>query len=125
MATDIVIVVEEVEIEAVLNDSPVAAALARKLPVEVTMSRWGDEYYGTVGIGMKNDPDAHDDMEVGDLAYWPTGDAFCIFFGPTPMSSGSQPRAASAVTVVGRVTGDNLGELRRLGGSITAKLGTR
>ncbi|NTV42317.1 MAG: hypothetical protein HGA63_03360, partial [Syntrophobacteraceae bacterium] len=35
-----------------------------------------------------------------------TGKAFCIFFGPTPMSRGAEIRPASAVNVVGKVLGD-------------------
>ena len=45
-------------------------------------------------------------VALGDLGYWPPGKAFCIFFGPTPMSRGDEIRPASAVNVVGRVTGD-------------------
>ena len=45
-------------------------------------------------------------VALGDLGYWPPGKAFCIFFGPTPMSRGDEIRPASAVTVVGRVSGD-------------------
>jgi len=40
------------------------------------------------------------------LGYWPSGSAFCIFFGPTPMSRGEEIRPASAVTVFGKVLGD-------------------
>jgi len=40
------------------------------------------------------------------LGYWPTGHAFCIFFGPTPASRGNEIRAASAVNVIGKVSGD-------------------
>jgi hypothetical protein len=43
---------------------------------------------------------------VGDLGYWPSGSAFCIFFGPTPASRGNEVRPASAVNVIGRVSGD-------------------
>jgi hypothetical protein len=43
---------------------------------------------------------------VGDLGFWPPGHAFCIFFGPTPVSRGSEVRPASAVNVVGRIAGD-------------------
>jgi hypothetical protein len=39
------------------------------------------------------------------LGYWPTGNAFCIFFGPTPVSRGKEIRAASAVNVFGRIEG--------------------
>jgi len=45
-------------------------------------------------------------MEKGELGYWPTGKAFCIFFGPTPVSQGDEIRAASAVNVIGKVKGD-------------------
>ena len=45
-------------------------------------------------------------VDMGDLAYWPPNSAFCIFFGPTPMSRGSEIRPASAVNVFGRIDGD-------------------
>ena len=45
-------------------------------------------------------------VALGDLGYWPPGQAFCIFFGPTPASRGDEIRPASAVNVVGRVAGD-------------------
>ena len=45
-------------------------------------------------------------VEVGDLGYWPSGSAFCIFFGPTPVSRGNEVRPASAVNVIGKVSGD-------------------
>ena len=43
---------------------------------------------------------------LGDLGYWPPGRAFCIFFGPTPASRGTECRPASPVNVFGRVEGD-------------------
>ena len=55
---------------------------------------------------VQEEPEARADVSVGDLGYWPPGNAFCIFFGRTPASSGSAPRAASPVTVVGRIVGD-------------------
>jgi hypothetical protein len=45
-------------------------------------------------------------VNKGDLGYWPSGPAFCIFFGPTPMSRGEEIRPASAVNVFGKVAGD-------------------
>ena len=54
---------------------------------------------------------------MGDLAYWPPGKAFCIFFGPTPMSQGNEIRPASAVNVVGRVVGDATALKKVRGGS--------
>ena len=43
---------------------------------------------------------------MGDLGYWPPGEAFCIFFGPTPASRGGEIRPASPVNVFGRVSHD-------------------
>ena len=45
-------------------------------------------------------------MALGDLGYWPPDSGFCIFFGPTPASTGDEIRPASAVNVFGCVTGD-------------------
>ena len=62
---EITLTVENVELQATLNDSPIAAALANELPTEVRMSRWGDEYYGSIGLGMDNDRETREDVEVG------------------------------------------------------------
>lgn len=122
MSATITITIENVDFEATLNDSPVAIALAERLPHQVRMSRWGDEYYGSVGLGMENDADAREEVEIGTVAYWPTGDSLCIFFGPTPVSRGDEPRAASAVTVIGRITSNNTDDLRRFGDTVTANI---
>jgi len=45
-------------------------------------------------------------VAVGDLGYWPTGSAFCIFFGPTPVSQDDEPRAYSPVNVFGKILGN-------------------
>ncbi len=60
-------------------------------------------------------------MTVGELAYWPPGNALCLFFGPTPARTNAQPRAASPVHPVGTLTGD-LAALTRLGRSVDAVL---
>ena len=50
--------------------------------------------------------DAREDVDVGELGYWPSGPAFCIFFGPTPVSTDDRPRAYSPVNVFGRTLDD-------------------
>lgn len=95
----------EVTLEAVLNDTQTAEAVWNALPIEASGNRWGDEIYFSIPVDMGLE-DGREVVEKGDLAYWPTGTAFCIFWGPTPMSQGDEIRPASAVTVFGKVTGD-------------------
>jgi hypothetical protein len=99
------IIAGDVTAAAELNDSPTAGAIWDALPTEAKASTWGDEIYFDIGISAP--PDASQEVvDLGDLGFWPPGRAFCVFFGLTPMSRGDEIRPASAVTVVGRVTGD-------------------
>ena len=94
-----------VSMEAALDDSATADAIWAALPLSIAGQTWGDEIY--FGIPVKVEPEKpRETVDMGDLAYWPPGSAFCIFFGPTPMSRGSEIRPASAVNVFGRVRGD-------------------
>ncbi|HQD39780.1 MAG: hypothetical protein GX766_03340 [Firmicutes bacterium] len=95
-----------VKLEAELNESKTAQAIYEALPLEARGSRWGDEIYFSTPVKLGPEEGARAEVEVGALAYWPPGNAFCIFFGPTPASTGSQPQAASPVNVFGRVLGD-------------------
>jgi hypothetical protein len=94
-----------VAVDAELNDSKSAAAIAAALPIEARGDTWGDEIYFDIGLALAAEA-PKETVALGDLGYWPPGKAFCIFFGPTPMSRGDEIRPASAVNVVGRVTGD-------------------
>jgi len=80
-------------------------AIWDKLPFELKLSRWGEELYGgiPVAIGEEN---SQIDCEVGDVGYWPSGNGFCIFWGPTPASSGDKPKAASPVNIFAKIEGD-------------------
>lgn len=87
--------------EAELNDSSTARAIYEALPIEGTIHRWGDEIYFKIPLAKELDSDATAEMKVGQMGYWPTGQAFCIFFGPTPLSVDDEPRAASPVNPIG------------------------
>jgi hypothetical protein len=112
-----------VELVGELDDSPTALAFRDRLPATLRMSRWGDEYYGRIDtdLGVGEAEDAREVMEVGELAYWPVGNALCVFFGPTPASEGDEPRAASPVNPVGRLEGA-LEKLKELPPEIEASL---
>ena len=89
-----------------LNDSPTAQAIWEALPIESIAQRWGDEIYFEIPVKLEQESQARSDMAVSEIAYWPPGNAFCIFFGPTPASRGKQPRAASPVNPIGHIVGD-------------------
>ena len=94
-----------VTVQAELNDGKTAAAIAAALPIQARGQTWGDEIYFDIGLTLAAEA-PREVVEMGDLGYWPPGQAFCIFFGPTPMSRGDEIRPASPVNVVGRVVGD-------------------
>ena len=99
------IIAEPVVMEAELNQSETAQRIWNALPIEAPGNIWGDEIYFSIPVEAETD-DAQEVVELGELAYWPPGTAFCIFFGPTPMSRGAEIRPASPVNVVGKLLGD-------------------
>ena len=105
MGKKITIEVGTVTAQADLNETETARLIWDSLPIESSANRWGDEVYFDVPLraGLEN---AVEVVEVGDIGYWPKGPAFCIFFGPTPMSRGNEIRPASAVNIIGKVSGD-------------------
>lgn len=90
---------------AELNDSATAQSIWSALPIEARASTWGDEIYFSIPVSTGED-EPKVIVELGDIAYWPPGKAFCVFFGPTPASQGNEIRPASPVNVVGRIIGD-------------------
>lgn len=100
------IIVTDIIVYAELFDTMTAAAIAGALPIETTPEEWGDEFYFEIPVEMSLDETATTKVKTGDIGYWPPGNALAIFFGPTPISSGSEPVPASDVNLVGRITGD-------------------
>ncbi len=94
-----------VEQTAVLNESRCAKQIWEALPFLARASTWGDEVYFSIPVDCSPE-NPRETVELGDLAYWLQGSCFCIFFGPTPMSRGSEIRPASAVEVFGKLEGD-------------------
>ncbi len=95
---------EEVIVELSEENAPeTVKAILAKLPIEVMINRWGDELY-TEPIPVKVGPEnAKSAVTLMDVAYWPEGNALCLFFGPTPISKGDEIKPYSPVNVVGRI----------------------
>ncbi len=105
MTRTIRIKTSQIEAVADLNDTMTAQAIWEALPIKGQVNLWGDEIYFPIPLSLGLEA-GQELVKTGELGYWPEGNAFCIFFGPTPISRTGEIRAASPVTVFGRVTSD-------------------
>ena len=94
--TRIRITLGDIVVTATLNDTDTVRLIADALPVTSTAQRWGDEVYFQIPVET-GEEDAQADVPSGTVAYWPAGNALCLFFGQKPYSP---------VNVVGRIEGD-------------------
>jgi uncharacterized protein len=106
MPQKIKIILGQTVLEAELFDTPCARAIASSLPIETRPNEWGDEFYFQIPVNFPLDDSATTRIKVGDIGYWPPGQALALFFGPTPMSTGSDPVPASEINLVGRILDD-------------------
>lgn len=97
------------------------AAIERALPLEGEATRWGEELYFHAEIDVPAEA-ARAELEPGALAYWPPGNAICLFWGPTPASVDEEPRAASPVNVFARA---DVSEFRPGPGGATLRIEAR
>jgi hypothetical protein len=106
MSRRIKVTVGEVEVYGELNETRTADLIWNSLPFESQVNTWGDEVYFPIPVQTELEDSAREVVDLGDMGYWPSGNAFCIFFGPTPNSRGDEIRPASPVNVFGKVVGD-------------------
>jgi hypothetical protein len=80
--------------------------ILESLPIESEVSTWGEEIYFSIPVNMPEE-NAKSIVTLGDVAYWPEGQCFCVFFGKTPLTSTlDEIKPASPVNVFGKVLGD-------------------
>jgi|SRR5918994_5442316 uncharacterized protein len=79
-------------------------AILDNLPIEVRINRWGDELYTDRTPIVAEEENAQSVVNQLDVAYWPEGNALCLFYGPTPISkSPEEILAYSPVNIVGKI----------------------
>ncbi len=107
MTKYICITIGHTRITAQLNDSRSAQKIWDSLPLSANVTKWGKELHFPIPVQQDlEDNCAQTTVEKGDLAFWPEGSCFCIFFGPTPISEDGEIRPASSVNVIGYIEGD-------------------
>ena len=93
----------EISIELDDSRSPkTVQTILDNLPVEINITKWGDELYTERTHISANEENAKKEVDYLDIAYWPEGNALCLFYGPTPISRDGQILAYSPVNIVGR-----------------------
>jgi uncharacterized protein len=92
----------EISIELDDSRSPrIVQAILENLPIQVGITRWSDELYTEKTQIIAEGEDAKREVNFLDVAYWPEGNALCLFYGPTPISKDGQILAYSPVNIVG------------------------
>ncbi|MDQ7786232.1 MAG: cyclophilin-like fold protein [Thermodesulfovibrionales bacterium] len=100
------ITIQDIVLMGELYQTRTAQAILEALPIEATPEEWGDEFYFEIPVQMQLDETATTRIKIGDIGYWPPGNALALFFGPTPISRGIDPVPASDVNLVGKILGD-------------------
>jgi uncharacterized protein len=81
-------------------------AIFDNLPVEVSINEWGEELYtDRTTIAVEQKDNAKREVNELDVAYWPEGNALCLFYGPTPISKNGKILAYSPVNIVDKIVG--------------------
>ena len=98
--------IDDIELSATLNKSSTSQLVWDSLPISSNLTVWGKEVYFSTPIQTNTEPNSIDTVDEGVVAYWPPGNALCIFWGPTPASLGNEIRAASPVNIIGLINED-------------------
>jgi uncharacterized protein len=106
MPSYVQITINNITLEAEFFDTACAKAIVEKFPLEAVPNEWGDEFYFEIPVTSILDETATRVVKIGDIGYWPPGQALAIFFGRTPLSGGADPVPASEVNLVGKIRGD-------------------
>jgi len=105
MTKTIKVIANTIEALAEFNNPRTAQAIWDKLPLTGFANLWGEEIYFSIPVILLLES-GNETVDLGDLGYWPQGNAFCIFFGPTPISNKGEIKPASAVNIFGKIIGD-------------------
>ncbi len=75
----------------------------QNLPFTLGVNLWGEEIYTNESPINVDEENAKAQVELYDVAYWPTGKAICLFYGPTPIGTKNEIKPYSPVNVIGKI----------------------
>ena len=88
------------------------SAFLQSLPLTINANVWGKEIYtdpAPFSVGLEN---AKDVVDLYDVAFWPPGNAVCLFYGNTPLSD-SEIKPYSPVNVIGKILHPNTSVIKK------------
>ena len=100
------ITIDKIIFEVVLFNSPTANKIWNSLPISSNIKTWGKEIYFYTDVLANKEPNAKSIIELGEIAYWPTGKAIAIGFGKTPISQKDEIRLADDCNIWGKTNFD-------------------
>lgn len=92
---------------AELDDSDISNTIWLSLPFRAQINMLGNQIYFEMPLDTDITGEKKTVFEIGDIAYWPKANAFCIFFGPTPLSGDDGlPVSKYPLIKIGKITSD-------------------
>ena len=88
----------------------------KQLPFSVDLNVWGDEIYTSESPISQPEENAISPVQLNDVAYWPTGKAICLFYGPTPIGKPGEITPASPVNILGKIVSPDKSVLNNANG---------
>jgi hypothetical protein len=85
------------------NSPKTVKSFLEQLPFNLELNVWGDEIYTSSSPIEIPEENSKSPVSLNDVAYWPTGRAICLFYGPTPIGKNGEITPASPVNVIGKI----------------------
>ena len=96
----ILINTNNIEIVCKLRTNDTATQIKSILPITSKVNVWGDEIYFTISkLNIREESDATDIMNLGEIAFWIQGNSIAIGFGPTPVSISDEIRLINKANI--------------------------
>jgi hypothetical protein len=85
------------------NSPKTVKSFLEKLPFSLELNVWGDEIYTSSSPIDVPEENSKSPVSLHDVAFWPTGRAICLFYGPTPIGKNGEITPASPVNIIGKI----------------------